>query len=73
VANSWSGLGGICRSPCRWNRATCAEELYESFWVPELPGDAVIMDYTLGPDGQVRSIERMYRGLWPLVEPWPWD
>lgn len=68
------GYWGLAASPeTRAANSAYAEELYESFWVPELPGDAVIMDYTLGPDGQVRSIERMYRGLWPLVEPWPWD
>lgn len=49
------------------------EELYQSFFVPELPGDAVIMDYTIDPSGRVTSLERTYRGQWSLAVPWPWE
>jgi hypothetical protein len=49
------------------------EDLYQSFFVPELPGDAVIMDYVIDPDARVTALERTYRGPWTLVVPGPWD
>jgi hypothetical protein len=53
--------------------AAFADELYQSFFVPELPGDAVIMDYVISPDARVTSLERTYRGPWSLVVPWPFS
>lgn len=53
--------------------AAYSEDLYKSFFVPELPGDAVVMDYVIDPDARVTSLERTYRGPWSLVVPGPWD
>jgi hypothetical protein len=53
--------------------AAYSEDLYRSFFVPELPGDAVIMDYMINSDATVTSLERTYRGPWSLVVPGPWD
>jgi predicted RNA-binding protein with PUA-like domain len=39
------------------------EDIYaESFFISELPGDAMPTDYVVDADGTIRSIERMYRG-----------
>lgn len=53
--------------------AAYSEDLYQSFFVPELPGDAVIMDYVIDTQARVTSLERTYRGPWSLVVPGPWD
>lgn len=53
--------------------AAYGDNLYDSFFIPAMPGDAMPTDYVIGEDGTIRSIERMYRGPWTLVVPWPWD
>jgi hypothetical protein len=49
------------------------EDIYMPFFIDELPGDAMPTDYIMDGDGVIRSIERMYRGPWTLVVPWPWE
>ncbi len=49
------------------------DDIYFSFFVYDLPGDAMPTDFVMGEDGIVRSIERMYRGPWTLVVPGPWE
>ncbi len=39
---------------------------YDGFFIYDLPGDAMPSDYSVGADGIVRSVERMYYGLWTL-------
>ena len=47
-------------------------DIYEPLWIELIPGDAMPTDYVVDAQGVVHSIERMYRGPWTLVEPWPW-
>lgn len=49
------------------------DDIYEPLWIEALPGDAMPTDYVMDEQGIVRSIERMYRGRWTLVVPWPWS
>ncbi|PRP98113.1 hypothetical protein [Enhygromyxa salina] len=49
------------------------EDIYMPFFIPTMPGDAMPTDYVIDSQGVIRSIERMYRGPWTLVVPWPWD
>jgi hypothetical protein len=50
------------------------DDIYaESFFIPEMPGDAMPTDYVVDAAGTVLSIERMYRGPWTLAVPWPWQ
>jgi hypothetical protein len=55
------------------NAAFGGEDLLGVFIVSELPGNPDVSDYVLDADGTVLSIERMYRGVWSLAEPAPWD
>ena len=48
-------------------------DIYEPLWIELIPGDAMPTDYIVDGQGVVHSIERMYRGPWTLVEPWPWS
>lgn len=48
------------------------EDIYMPFFIPTIPGDAMPTDYVMDAQGVIRSIERMYRGPWTLVVPWPW-
>jgi hypothetical protein len=68
------GLWGLAAPP-EINDANAAygDDLFGTFYVPGLPGDASIMNYVISADGRVRSLERMYRGPWSLALPWPWD
>ncbi len=52
--------------------AAFGDNLYDPFFISEMPGDAMPTDYVIGPDATIRSIERMYRSRWTLVVPWPW-
>ncbi len=45
-------------------------DVYLSFFIQRLPGDAMPTDYSVGADGIVRSVERMYRGPWTLRVPY---
>lgn len=65
--------GDTAPAPVAEANAAFDEDLYKSFFVPELPGDAVIMDYVIDPDARVTSLERTYRGPWSLVVPGPWN
>jgi hypothetical protein len=49
------------------------EDIYMPFFIPTMPGDAMPTDYVMDAQGVIRSIERMYRGPWTLVVPWPWE
>lgn len=48
-------------------------DIYRPFFIEELPGDAMPTDYVIDGDGTIRSIERMYRGVYTLVVPGPWE
>lgn len=50
-----------------------SEDIYMRLWNDTLPGDAMPTDYVMDEQGIVRSIERMYRGPWTLVERWPFE
>ncbi|MFV8756317.1 hypothetical protein ACNOYE_37700 [Nannocystaceae bacterium ST9] len=50
--------------------AAFEDDLYQSFFIARLPGDAMPTDYSFGADGIVRSVERMYRGPWTLRVAW---
>lgn len=49
------------------NAALYGDDLFRSFIVYDIPGDAWTTDYELSADGRVLSIERMYRGPWTLA------
>ena len=55
------------------HNAGFAADVYESFFIQRMPGDAMPTDYSIGADGIVRSVERMYRGPWTLRVPWQPD
>jgi hypothetical protein len=46
---------------------------YETFFIDDMPGDAMPTDYVVDAEGTIVSIERMYRGPWTLAVPWPWQ
>ena len=50
-----------------------SEDIYAKLWNELIPGDAMPTDYVMDAQGTIRSIERMYRGPWTLVEPYPWN
>jgi hypothetical protein len=62
-------------APAEVNEANQAfgDNLYDPFFIPEMPGDAMPTDYVIDEAGTILSIERMYRGPWTLAVPWPWD
>lgn len=62
-------------APAEVNEANAelGDDIYEPFFIPEMPGDAMPTDYVVDADGTILSIERMYRGPWTLAVPWPWD
>lgn len=68
------GIWGPLAPPeVREANAALGQDIYaESFFISELPGDAMPTDYVVDADGTIRSIERMYRGPWTLAVPWPW-
>jgi hypothetical protein len=55
------------------HNARFEEDVYDSFFIQRLPGDLMPTDYSVGADGIVRSVERMYRGPWTLRVPWQAD
>ncbi|MFO7566688.1 MAG: hypothetical protein R6X02_28855 [Enhygromyxa sp.] len=61
-------------APPEVNEANAAygDDIYAPFFIPEMPGDAMPTDYVVDAEGTIVSIERMYRGPWTLVVPWPW-
>jgi hypothetical protein len=61
-------------APAAVNQANAnyGDDLYQSFFIQAMPGDAMPTDYVIDGEGRVVSIERMYRGPWTLVSPWPW-
>jgi hypothetical protein len=60
-------------APAEVNQANVefGENIYQtSFFIQEMPGDAMPTDYVVDAEGTIMSIERMYRGPWTLVSPW---